>query len=258
MTDDWNPYNDDEDATRVHYDLGRWTFDQQAELASELAEAEVPHVWEGIELLVPEEYEAAADAAIAAVELRLNIIDAGDIGANAIDLDDGTPATEYDLADWSDVDRANITQSLVSGSVAHRWEGDGKATLVVASDDELVVDELLDLIERGEITASDIDDNDHSDDDSSHEIALEALTGLFLASERLQRNAANPEGFDSLVDALGAASPKHPPYGVERRLWERALELGGGLLAELENTESDDDAAQEMAVDLHDLLRPYV
>ena len=36
MTDDWNP--NDPDATRVHYDLAMWSFDQQAELASDLAE----------------------------------------------------------------------------------------------------------------------------------------------------------------------------------------------------------------------------
>ena len=41
MSEDWNP--DDPDATRVLYDLGRWSFDQQAELAAELAEAEVPY-----------------------------------------------------------------------------------------------------------------------------------------------------------------------------------------------------------------------
>ena len=35
---DWNP--DDPDAVRVHYDLSAWTFDQQAELAAAMADAE--------------------------------------------------------------------------------------------------------------------------------------------------------------------------------------------------------------------------
>ena len=71
MSDDWNP--NDPDATRVHYDLSGWTFDQQAELASDLAEAEIPHAWDGAELLVPEEFEVATDTAVALVEERLGI-----------------------------------------------------------------------------------------------------------------------------------------------------------------------------------------
>ena len=73
VTDDWNP--NDPDATRVHYDLSRWSFDQQAELASDLAEAEIPHAWDGNELLVPEEFEIATDTAITLVEERLGIDD---------------------------------------------------------------------------------------------------------------------------------------------------------------------------------------
>jgi hypothetical protein len=81
VTIDWNP--DDPDATRVHYDLSRWSFDQQAELASDLAEAEIPHAWDGPELMVPDEFEAAADAAIAIVEERLGITDGAGRSATA-------------------------------------------------------------------------------------------------------------------------------------------------------------------------------
>ena len=62
MTDDWNP--NDPEATRVHYDLAAWSFDQQADLASELADAGIAHTWEGTELVVPEELESEAEAII--------------------------------------------------------------------------------------------------------------------------------------------------------------------------------------------------
>ena len=52
VTDDWNP--NDPDATRVHYDLSDWSFEQMAELAAALADAVVPHAWDGNELIVPE------------------------------------------------------------------------------------------------------------------------------------------------------------------------------------------------------------
>ena len=72
MTDDWNP--NDPDANNVMYDLARWSFDQQAELAAELAEADIPHTWDGSELVVPESHEAAADSTITRVEARLGMV----------------------------------------------------------------------------------------------------------------------------------------------------------------------------------------
>ena len=72
MSDDWNAA--DPDSPRVIYDLGMWSFDQQAELAAELAEAEIPHSWDGAELVVPEAFETAADSTISLVEERLGIV----------------------------------------------------------------------------------------------------------------------------------------------------------------------------------------
>ena len=87
VTDDWNP--NDPDATRVHYDLAAWSFDQQAELASALADAEIPHTWEGAELVVPEHREADADTIINAVEARLGIV--YDDDGELVGVDEGEP-----------------------------------------------------------------------------------------------------------------------------------------------------------------------
>ena len=95
MTDDWNA--NDPDATRVHYDLSSWSFEQMAELAAALADAEIPHAWDGNELIVPESAEEATDAIVAEVELRLGM-DTGDSEAAAprepIALPDDAHATE--------------------------------------------------------------------------------------------------------------------------------------------------------------------
>ena len=71
MTDDWNP--NDPDATRVHYDLSNWSFEQMAELAAALADAEIRHAWDGNELIVPEDAEQDTDDIVAQVEMRLGI-----------------------------------------------------------------------------------------------------------------------------------------------------------------------------------------
>ena len=41
VSEDWDPNAPDQ--TRVHYDLSRWSFDQQAELASDLTEEDEPN-----------------------------------------------------------------------------------------------------------------------------------------------------------------------------------------------------------------------
>ena len=153
MTDDWNP--NDPDASNVMYDLARWSFDQQAELAAELAEADIPHTWDGSELVVPESHEAAADSTVTRVEARLGIVydgddneaDSGTAGRSAmnepIDIPAGVASTEYDLADWAESDRQSITQALTGQKIPYRWEDD---LLLVSTTHEEAAESLMDLI----------------------------------------------------------------------------------------------------------------
>jgi hypothetical protein len=292
---DWSP--SDPDAVRVVYDLSSWSIDQQAELASELADAEVPHAWEGTELVVPEEAEQAADLVIADVEGRLGIsegdtADAGEAEAadeldapDPIALTEGVPSTEYDLAEWPPSDRMTLTHALVRAEIPYRWEG--QHVLLVGTPDEDVVDELLDAIERG-----DFSDADASGARAADQLPFETLSTFFLAGERLRKDPLDADGIEQLLAAMEVADPATPPYGVQPRLWARVCDLADRLSVALvggdaddEADESDDgdtaDAAEgraaigstasgsdedpfdhDLAVDvanqLHDLLRPYV
>lgn len=271
MSDDWNP--NDPDATRVLYDLDGWSFDQQAELAAELAEAEVPHTWEGSELVVPETYEAQADSIISQLEQRLGIRyetgagadgdegdDWGDApGIEPIDIPAGEPTTEYGLEEWPEADLQAVTRALVSQRIPYAWEDD---VLVVPTAQEAVVESLLDMIENGQYgvgddeLALDVDGDDEGDDD---ELPFETLTTFFLAGERLQRNPFDADGLEQLLEAIDVADPAHPPYGVDVRLWQRTCALAEALADALAGDEQpDSDVAQQAAADLHDLLRPFI
>ncbi|MBI4933943.1 MAG: hypothetical protein HY828_08700 [Actinobacteria bacterium] len=265
MTDDWNP--NDPDATRVLYDLAAWSFDQQAELASDLAEAEIPHTWEGAELVVPEDSEAAADAVITEVERRLGIVydeDGDTIGSirppegevlpDPVELSNDEAATEYDLADWPVEDRDALTRALTRQQHPFRWEGE---VLLVRTADEALVESLLDLVEAGEDVELEADDADeHADDDR---LPFETLTTFFLAGERLKRNPLDADGLEDLLAAVEVAEPERPPFGVDQRLWERTCELADQLAGALVDDDvPDEQAAQEIAESLHDLLRPYI
>jgi hypothetical protein len=265
VTDDWNP--NDPDATRVLYDLAAWSFDQQAELASDLADADIPHTWEGAELVVPEESEAAADAIISEVERRLGIAydDDGDtLGSvlpplnevlpDPVALSDDESATEYDLADWPVDDRDALSRALTRQGHAFRWEGE---VLLVRTADEALIESLLDLVEAGDDVELEPDSSDaHADADR---LPFETLTTFFLAGERLKRNPLDADGLEELLAAVDVAEPTNPPFGVEQRLWERTCELADELAGALVDDDvPDEEAAQAIAEQLHDLLRPYI
>ena len=135
---DFDP--NDDSIVKVHYDVTVWSFDQQAELAEAMAEANIPHAWDGTELVVPEDYEDRVDAIFERLEQEL--------GPFPIVLGEDEPSTEFGLDEWTDADRALLTESLVVSGVRHRWEA---STVVVAEDAEDAVDDLLDAIESGEL-----------------------------------------------------------------------------------------------------------
>jgi len=250
VTDDWN--SRDPDATRVHYDLANWSFEQMAELSATLAEAEIPHAWDGDELIVPESAEAETDDVVAQVETRLGI--AGDAEAAPrlpIALADEAPSTEYDLAEWEPSERELVTSLLVARGLPFRWEDE---ILLVGTDDEQLVDAILDDVENDEGVVL----PDETEDDVD-QLPFETLTTFFLAGDRLQRNPLDADGLEQLLSATEVADPDRPPYGVEKRLWLRMCELADELAAALVDGEEPDVVeTQAVAAELHDLLRPFV
>jgi len=254
----------DPDAPRVYYDLSEWDFEQQAELASSLAEVEIPHGWDGTELYVPDDFEAATDAVFAEVEARLNII-----GRGVPDFDDttppegladetteteirlifaDTPLTEYDLADWAELERSLVIDSLFEANIPTRWEGD---VLLVPTEDEGRVDAILDEIESGDVIPV--------INDSGDEIPFETLNSFFLAGERLRKHPHDADGLERLLVALKVADPNRPPRGVELRVWRRSCELAESLADALTSeSEEDVEQVQPIAEALHDHLRPLI
>ncbi|MCU1360636.1 MAG: hypothetical protein JWN99_1925 [Ilumatobacteraceae bacterium] len=257
---DWNP--NDPDATRVYYDLSKWTFDQQAELAAAMADAEIPHSWDDTELMVPEESEQVADLVIAEVEIRLGIVDEGDEGADDEQADvgpgpqpkaltEGEPTTEYDLDEWPGADRQALTHALAGAGIAFAWDTN---VLLVGTTDESIVEELLDDIEKGEY----IDVEAPVAGDVAEQPPSEVLTAFFLAGERLRRDPLDADGLEQLLAATDVADPEVPPFGVQPRLWQQTCELADQLAdALVEDDEPDHDAAMAAAEALYDLLPPH-
>ena len=259
---DWNP--SDPDAAKVFYDLSGWDFDQQAELASALADLEIAHTWDGNELVIPADSEQQVDELFTELEERLNIAPAsedeedvaadGEQAANPVEwsvLEDDTPATDYDLTVWSDLDRSMVTESLDAAGIAYRFV-DGVLSVPTSAEDP--VDDILDEVEAGEMIPV---INDGPDGDV---LPFESLNSFFLAGERLRKDARDADGLERLLDAIKIADPDRPPRGVELRVWRRSCELAEQLADVLVEGSEDEviTGAQPVAEALHDLLRPLV
>ena len=239
---DFDPH--DPDVVKVHYDVSAWTFDQRAELAEALADSELPHVWDGEELVIPELVEPDVDALFDRLEELF--------GPFPIVLDDDAPSTEFGLDEWSDADRAVLTDALVGAEIPHRWDG---TTVIVAQDAEDAVDDLLDAIEAGELMAAAGSDDGLAPPDG-------ALGAMFVAADKLARDPLDAGARRSLLDLLPQVDPKHPPYGLAHRTWAAGVE-GVRTLVGLIEAPADPDVDHESdligaAQELRSLLRPYV
>jgi hypothetical protein len=241
---DFDP--NDPDVVKVHYDLTVWTFDQRAELSEALAESEFPHYWDGSELVVPEAVEDDVDALFERLEQLF--------GPFPIILQDDDESTEFGLDEWSAADRKVLTDALIDAEIPHRWDG---TTVIVAADAESAVDDLLDAIETGEITADTTDGGVAPPDG--------ALSTMFVAADKLAKDPLDTGARTTLLDLLPQLDAKAPPYGIAVRTWAASVD-GVARLVELvedhaQQHGTDDGHESEVigaAQDLRSLLRPLV
>ena len=238
---DFDP--NDPDQVKVHYNLTGWTFEQRAELAETLAERGVPHVWEGEELVIPEQIEDHVDGIFDELEREIGpfpvplLEDEGDDG-------EGAGVTEFDLAEWPPADIELLQRSLNEAEIPHRWD---KRTLVVAHDAEHTVDDLLDAIEAGEVASLDED----------AEAPDGALNDLYVHADRLVRDTNDGSSRRTLLALVPQLAADAPPFGLAIHAW--AVIVGNAqALAELLDEGAEPETVAAAADELRTVCRPYV
>jgi hypothetical protein len=131
---EWNPK--DEQALSTRYDLTDWSVDERADVVGALAQAEVPHQWDGDELVVPQEQEETVEDILDELEEQM---DANDDEETADDN-----ITEYELDEWTEGERKQLCDMLDNLDIGYRWDG---TVLLVPIGVEAVVDSCLDSID---------------------------------------------------------------------------------------------------------------
>ena len=131
---EWNPK--DADAASTRYDLTDWTIDERADVVAALAQAEVAHVWEGDELVVPQDQEEVVEDILDELEEQMDADDAEEAADDNI--------TEYELDEWTEGERKQLCEMLDNLDIGYRWDG---TVLLVPIGVEAVVDSCLDSID---------------------------------------------------------------------------------------------------------------
>jgi hypothetical protein len=84
------------------------------------------------------------------------------------------------------------------------------------------------------------------------------MSDLFVASDRLLRNARDAEGVLTLVARTDVARRLRLPYGFSKNVWSDIVGQATTVKDMLEGDEADDEAIEEHAKVLRDTLRQYV
>jgi hypothetical protein len=230
----WSPRG-----TERVFDLSAWP-DEARQVARSLLEgAEVPHRWE-------------ADQLVVAAEARQDTQDVLDevVAASLPRLEADEDRTAYELADWPDAELAELADALDREGILHEWTEAGD--LLVYEVDEERVDALFEELDL------------HGPTDGRVQLDGEELNGLlsdaFVATDKLVRDAREPDAVVGVVSSANQLSQVATPVGFDDATWSRLT----GQLADLAqllasaDDSTDDEEVSSRARSIRDRLRAWI
>lgn len=200
----------------IEYDCSPWAGETRRILRSVLAEAEIPHAWEGTVVVVPAEFEEQVDA----------IVD--DVASTArASLGSAREKVAYDVSPWSAASLNRLVNSLVEGTVPHEWDAEGD--LMVHAEDadevELLIEDLGEPDGAGDIDGLELHDR---------------LGKLFVAADRLAGNPNDSTGLRKIKGAYEQVESASLPYGIDPGTWLVLHDAARRLLAAIDGEELDE------------------
>ncbi|MFN8053093.1 MAG: hypothetical protein U0Q22_16730 [Acidimicrobiales bacterium] len=228
------------DGEHVDYEFADWSGQSIDLLDSMLASEGIAHVWQGAELAVRAEDEAATDALIEVVSQTATR-----------GLDKDRTRVVYEVGTWSAAMQTSLAEALDIAEVPFEWDEQGD--LVVYEDDEERVEEVLDAM-------PDPDDPDAVDADGLD--VQDILSHLWEATGTLAKKPADPDAVLAAVDSADRLEHLALPFGFDSAVWRdivgKAVALRGALDGDDEEDEMSDDDLKEGCRQLHEQLRPLV
>jgi hypothetical protein len=229
-----------ESSTNVTYDAGGLSGNSLTTFDSLLSSEDIPHVWQGAELTVPQEFEARVDA----------LLDEVMVSAEA-SLDPSRDRVAYSVSAWSAAMEASLEESLLIAGIPFEWDEVGD--LAVYAEDEERVDEILDEM-------PDPDDPDATDADT---VDVQDLLGfLWEAASKLSTHPDDAHAVLTMVDSSATMEHLATPFGFDAPVWRDLASRCKGFVEVLESEDVEDgipdEEIAEMARDLAGRIHRYI
>ena len=248
---DSDELGDEPSGEQVAYELEDWSAASRVHLDHLLTGESVAHAWEAGTLVVRAEDEERVDRLVEQVEVT-----------EQPDLDPDKEQVLYELDGWPEAKRDALAETLVEAVVPFGFDEAGN--LVVHEEDEEKIEPIIDQVDYnfsldGDAIASEIDtDGDDGDDEVDGLAVQDTLSDLFIAADRLMHDAKDREGILGMVRAAEVVAGTRIPYGFAPGVWGDIKARSAGLREIIEDTDGEDEAIQESARDLREVLRQFV
>lgn len=240
------------EGARIEYELHDWPIESRQMIRQLLLGAEVPHVWQGGRLVVPESAEETVD----------DLVDQVEESTTGTLLDPDAEHVAFDVDDWDDELVGQLTSRLDERNIP--WVFTAQGELVVMADHSDQVESVVDAIEFPD--ALEIQEESPETADEAEEGGVEidpdaVLGGLFVACDRLARNAADSNGARDLVGLHQTLSQARMPFGYDPKVWDDIRSSTADLVAKLEAddpAEVVEERIEQEAAQLREVLRSWV
>lgn len=170
-------------------------------------------------------------------------------------LDDDEDEIVFDLASLSTEERRHLSMRLTGAGISHIWEV--ATDLVVAVRDASAIEGYLDEVRNPDGFADEELVAFDEDDDVDDEAIYAAMSGLYVAADKLMQRVSDPSVRTSFYDATDDVDGLPAPFGFDPRVWSQVLDLANSI-ADAMDAEVDDDAVATDARTLRQLLVNYV
>lgn len=250
---DLSDWSDETRLAFAHQIAGGWpVFDQgMTSVATAVGTASLhrdlppslPHAWDGSTLTVRAVDAEVVQAWVAATE-----------GTLQLTLDPEADKLAYDVEDMDGEHVATLLRALLTAGIRHELAADGE--LFVHEEDEAAVEAILDRIDfPDELPAQDDTDLDDPDDGL---VAQEILSDLFEACDRLANDTRNADALFRVVEGTERIAALPVPFGFDRTEWQGLVAQAEGVKDLVEAARPDQEAVEEHARALRDVLHRLV
>ncbi len=251
----------------ISFDISALTGEERRVLSFRLAELNVRHQVEGLTLLADPEAATTVQGLIDqfatsdpfAVERdepeEITVPESTDVDDVIEHADEDEDEIVFDLLSLSTEERRHLSMRLTGAGINHIWEV--ATDLVVSVKDAPLIERYIQEVQNPDGFADEEIAEFESDEDVDDEEIYAAMSGLYVAADKLMQKAKDPAMRTAFYDAVDDVDGLPAPFGFDPRVWTQVQEIANAI-ADLMDQGADDDTVANDARTLRQLLVNYV